>query len=570
MNVETFFRNLPPDEFQGFETDLREALINVAAKAKDLGLPGGRFPLQTWIDRRLGGEVTAHIDSKGYVEVSLIVSTARPDETFFANLDDNSFSKEESDLRESIFDFLAAWQSSDLATFSDLSSDANVTACVKAFLPPAVSLEDWIERRIGGEVEIQQGSVQVLPEARKIVCEKYEAILRQQQQQATTVPARFPPMPPPAKGGKGKGAPSPVMESKEKWLERLPSHELTGDEVQLRQALLDWLDVWARRPTGRGLKGAAPLIGDAMTDPRISQHRTRLLPANVSLKDWIEARIGGEVELRENQRGQMEVLRGGETNQDPNGILDSLPEDALNDQELELRQVVLGLIKSTPQRLQQLSQNPAVVAAKRKFLPDEVTLTEWIDRRIGAEVEVTPENWVRSRNAEDEEAETAPVQGGKGGWKGAGKDQSKDHSKGPKGKNGTKGGSKADSADSRAIAEKFFQSLPDMSFTEAEETLRDSILCFLENWTEEEAPSLSKAMLDPDVRRCKLDVLPKGNVVSLKEWIERRLMGELEIVRGDNGSLVISICGDAEPSKRQAANEWEQSPGKMPRVHETE
>ena len=65
-------------------------------------------------------------------------------------------------------------------------------------------------------------------------------------------------------------------------------------------------------------------------------------------------------------------------------------------------------------------------------------------------------------------------------------------------------------------------------------------------------------------------MLPKGNVVSLKaverggiralaggvvrlvphpaifsfrkcqEWIERRLMGELEIVRGDNGSLVIS------------------------------
>lgn len=66
-------------------------------------------------------------------------------------------------------------------------------------------------------------------------------------------------------------------------------------------------------------------------------------------------------------------------------------------------------------------------------------------------------------------------------------------------------------------------------------------------------------------------MLPKGNAVSLKaverggykgtgrggvsvgatsshfqlpyacqEWIERRLMGELEIVRGDNGSLVIS------------------------------
>lgn len=62
--------------FQIFETELREALIQVAAKAADLRLPGNRFPLQQWIDRRLGGEVRASEDAKGQLEISLVVAAA--------------------------------------------------------------------------------------------------------------------------------------------------------------------------------------------------------------------------------------------------------------------------------------------------------------------------------------------------------------------------------------------------------------------------------------------------------------------------------------------------------------
>ena len=68
-------------------------------------------------------------------------------------------------------------------------------------------------------------------------------------------------------------------------------------------------------------------------------------------------------------------------------------------------------------------------------------------------------------------------------------------------------------------------------------------------------------MLDNEVRRCKQEVLPKGNVVSLKEWIERRLGGELEITRGASGNLIIGIRGDLEPTKREAAEDWEQAGG---------
>ena len=45
---------------------------NLLKMGSPVGLPGMKdgtmsdSRLQTWIDRRLGGEVTAHIDSKGY------------------------------------------------------------------------------------------------------------------------------------------------------------------------------------------------------------------------------------------------------------------------------------------------------------------------------------------------------------------------------------------------------------------------------------------------------------------------------------------------------------------------
>ena len=126
---------------------------------------------------------------------------------------------------------------------------------------------------------------------------------------------------------------------------------LGGEEVNLRQALLDFLDQRPRK--GKG-KGPAPLLGDVMNAPRVTQSRMALLPTNVSLKellrnsiffiifhrfsidfhwfssiflnirglkgpslpfraaseqlnglqDWIEARIGAEVELRQNAQGR--------------------------------------------------------------------------------------------------------------------------------------------------------------------------------------------------------------------------------------------------------------------------
>ncbi|CAJ1394081.1 unnamed protein product [Effrenium voratum] len=579
--TEAFFSALPAEEFESFETELREALINAATRAQELGLPGARFPLQQWIDRRLGGELKAVQDPRGQCEITLLTgsggagtsATGAPAaavglEAFFSSLSQDSFSKEEEALREAIFDFLAAWTSPDLAKLVDLSSDQNVKAHCK-FLPPPVRLQDWVERRIGGEVEFQkdhrgQEVVQVLPEAKKIVAEKFTALRRHAMNAGKANP--FPAVGAVGKGGKGvaKGAKGPVP-SKEQWLEALPQDELTGEELALRQSVLDWLDVWSKRP-GKG-KGAAPLIGDVVNDPRVGFCRSALLPQNVSLKDWIEARIGGEVELKTNQRGQVEVHRSGASSgtapPDASTILDQLPEEALSDEEVALRQAVLNLLSRGGCNIFAMNGHPAVLSAKRRFLPDEVPLRDWIDRRIGGEVEVTAKDWVCKRSEEEPAKNPAAHGTGAAGAPAApaGKGNGKFE---PKGKVDAPPRVGVDST--RMIADNFFKSLPADSFTPAEDMLRDSILAFLENWTEEEAPTLAKAMLDAMVRQCKANVLPKGNVVSLKEWIERRLGGELEIVRNEKGNLVIGIRGDPEPAKRGASQDWDQGPGKAARA----
>jgi len=342
----------------------------------------------------------------------------------------------------------------------------------------------------------------------------------------------------------GKGIQSndlPPAPSKEKWLQNLPAEELGGVEVALRQAVMDFLAAWPQRRPSNKPPGSLPNVGEAAADPEVNRCRAALLPSNVPLRDWIDNRIGGEIEIRTDKNGMgLMMLRGqgpAPENQGAN-FLDSLPEDALTDQELGLRQAVLDLVAKGLQPIGQLGKNPAVVAARR-FLPAEIQIKAWLEKRIGGEVEIVQDrgfSCIQLRGA------TPPSKGASAG-KGSGK-------KGAKGANGDGGA---------AVVQEFWKSLPSDSFTDGEEALRDAILCFMENWTEEELPALSKAMLDNDVRRCKGDVLPKTNAVTLKDWIERRLSGELEILRNAQGTLVIGIRAEAPDVKRERDEDDEEN-----------
>ena len=86
------------------------------------------------------------------------------------------------------------------------------------------------------------------------------------------------------------------------------------------------------------------------------------------------------------RRGQMEVGRLSACEaREAAAFLDTLPVEALNEEELELRQAVLGAVSSWPCTLTQLAQQGAVAAAAGRLLPEGVALKEWIDRRIGGE-----------------------------------------------------------------------------------------------------------------------------------------------------------------------------------------
>merc|ERR1740138_1036345 len=96
--------------------------------------------------------------------------------------------------------------------------------------------------------------------------------------------------------------------------------------------------------------------------------------------------------------------------------------------------------------------------------------------------------------------------------------------------------------------EDFFDSLPTDSFTEDEEALRDALLTFLETWQEGEPPTLSNAGSDAAVRSNRVKVLPKGTPVSLKDWIDRRMGGEIEMQPDPGGQMRFGIRGELNMS----------------------
>lgn len=540
---DAFFAELPAEEFTPQEAAIRSALLDM------LSLRPGFFPLMEWIDKRLGGEIKTSLPDG---EIGL-QGDAAPDvpadpEAFFATLPTDSFGPEEEALRESIFDFLASWKSQALAHLGDLSKDPGVKACQRSLLPPEVSLSDWVERRIGGEVELRKDSPNVpptivlTPVARPIVAAKYNQMVRSTEQGKATPAARAPPAPPsaPGKGGAPKQPQKPVP--KEQWLAALPKDQLSAEEAALREAILNWLGDWPKR---RGNAGKTMKLSECGQDPEVQRKRQALLPTTVQMREWIDHRIGGEVELRKDDQGWYEIALRGQmpaaqkqaARKEPpakdaakaaESFFATLPADELTEQELNLRMAVLDYLDlhstgSAPPLMSDLSKDRAVTEARGQLLPPEVALRMWMDRRIGGEVEVR-------KDAKS------------GAWQAIKRDSGAADAGRPK--------------DTPMSRDEFFGSLPTDSFTEDEEALRDALLTFLENWQESEPPTLSNAGSDAAVRSNRVKVLPKGTPVSLKDWIDRRMGGEIEMQPDPAGQMRFGIRGELNMSgagKRKAS-----------------
>jgi len=179
----------------------------------------------------------------------------------------------------------------------------------------------------------------------------------------------------------------------------------------------------------------------------------------------------------------------------------------------------------------EVAKDRAVQQARSVLLPPEVPLRTWLEARVGGEVEVIKEP----------KGIVLRLRSGDASMAGAG-----DNITGSAGA-GTGAGAGAGAGDAAAgnsngspelAKDRFFATLPEDSFLNEEEGLREALLNFLGNWKQREPPRLSQAVIDHEVSRMKLLVIPKGIPVSLKDWIDRRMGAELEMLQDERGQLV--------------------------------
>mmetsp|Transcript_50850 Transcript_50850/g.145311 ORF Transcript_50850/g.145311 Transcript_50850/m.145311 type:complete len:538 (-) Transcript_50850:93-1706(-) len=513
--LEAFFGGLPASRLTPHESALRQAIIDFAQARWPKA-----FPLSEWIDRRIGGEVEVRRTESGHDEVVLRQRghEARDRDSFFAGLDPVVFLPEEDALRDAIFEFLARWKSRELATLADLTSDQRVQGHC-AFLPADVTLKDWTEQRIGGEVEFKpdargQEVIHLTPGARPFVTAKYEQL---------------------SGAGKGQGEarqqPTQNASSRDAFFAGLPAGELTPGEVALRAALLNYIEDWPRLSTQLGKPpGACPLLSDLGQDPQVQRSRAAFLPQYVPLKEWIDRRIGGEIELRKDDKGQFELwIRGtapakSRRAPSPRGVkrereaerrpapaefaeefFVKLPNDVHTDAEAELRQAILEHLEGheAPVQLSEACKDRKIAQCRSALLPPEVPLRLWIDRRVGGEVATSKDELGRYvlqiRGTGKAEGDPGP--------------------------------------DREALKEQFFAELPPDGFTPDEEQLREALLEFLGLWKAKEPPTLSHAGGDAKVKKCRAKVLPKTTPVTLRDWIDKRIGGEIEMFEAPSGQL---------------------------------
>mmetsp|Transcript_15277 Transcript_15277/g.41854 ORF Transcript_15277/g.41854 Transcript_15277/m.41854 type:complete len:593 (-) Transcript_15277:150-1928(-) len=521
-----FFWSLPPDELTPPELKLRQALLDWV---RELPRP---LPIVEWIDRRIGGELETRSDTLGSVEVALrgvgfsTKSVETSPETFFEKLPKDFLSTSEELLRDGIFEFLACWKSSELATLADLAGHPVVQQRQAAFLPQEVQLKDWVERRIGLEVHFSRDAkgrfvLELSPAARGHVRVKFEQLRVEGRHRLV-----------------GESEQREI--SRESFFSNLPLDELLPLEIDLRQSLLDFMQRWRQqhqRPEGQPTP--SPPLSSAARDTTIVRLRSALLPPKVSFKDWVEHRIGREVELRLDAHGRQYELAlvpgtlaavtavpgagggasGSATADTSAGVLgravsasdsflNSLPPEEITELESNLRTALLGFLMASgdiPVLVTEAMKDEGILVCQKAFLPPDVPLVAWIESRVGGEVEV----FKSSTGVITMKTQIVPAAG---------------------------------DAKVEKKNQPFFETLPTDEFTLEEEWLRKAVLGFLSSWDKPERATLSNALKSVHVELAWKALLGNHTPVPFQDWIDRRIGGEVEMRRtaGDQWELALS------------------------------
>jgi len=138
---------LPRDRLNSEEAHLINLLEDVFSVIQVL-LPCG-ISLQQWAERRAPNDVMERISTiwTGTVHV----------ETFFRNLPADDFTPEEEALRSAIIEYLSVRMEEAPPTLAAARMVTSIRQAEEALLPRGIAIEEWIEHRIGGEVELASG-----------------------------------------------------------------------------------------------------------------------------------------------------------------------------------------------------------------------------------------------------------------------------------------------------------------------------------------------------------------------------------------------------------------------------
>jgi len=200
----------------------------------------------------------------------------------------------------------------------------------------------------------------------------------------------------------------------------------------------------------------------------------------------------------------------------PDAFLKSLPADELTEEEDAMRTAVLELTSKGSMLLIELQRNPAVSRASSKLLPSDVPLNKWINSRVGGEMSLK----------KDGQGRIIVSQRGVASQEAAHHDQSQ-------------------------TKEDFFAALPGDEFGDDEVNLREALVNILESWKGSGDCTLTHASGQSAVQRAKRGLFAKGCAATLKDWIDRRIGGEIETAEdARSGSVSFWLRGRGSKRRR--------------------
>lgn len=211
---------------------------------------------------------------------------------YFASLP-SALSDKELLLREALLNFLASWTGDVPPTVSqacargDEELDLTVPQAKQEALPAGIALGRWIRERLGREIEIERTEWNT----------EHFHLIGQLDMRNVTRPEK--------------------KESKESadFFKSLPEDSFTANEDKLRLALLEFLDTWPNAYPPRVSDACKKDPGSDEASPVMVAKR-RALAEGVKLYQWMERRIGGEVEVAQSSTGNQYFHRVGELNMD--------------------------------------------------------------------------------------------------------------------------------------------------------------------------------------------------------------------------------------------------------------